>query len=44
MDNLVNTILDALNAYRATPAIIATFVILAALSLMEPDNETDDEE
>lgn len=44
MDNLASTILDALNAYRAMPAIIATFVMLAALSLMEPDEEENDEE
>lgn len=45
MDNLANAILDALNTYRAVPAIVATFVMLAALSLMEPDEEsTDDEE
>lgn len=43
MDNLASTILDTLNAYKAMPAIIATFVMLAALSLMEPDNENDEE-
>lgn len=43
MDNLASTILDALNAYKAMPAIIATFVMLAALSLMESDNENDEE-
>ena len=43
MDNLASAILDALNAYRAMPAIIATFVMLAALSLMEPDEENDEE-
>lgn len=44
MDNLASTILDALNAYRAMPAIVAAFVMLAALSLMEPDNENNNDE
>lgn len=39
MDNLANTLLNALGAYSSMPMVFAIAIVLAALSILENDHE-----